>query len=62
MLYNLYRDYLVEQVESYFSSVINLTVYPSLSLSTGQRFASKSGYIAHFDDNKLVAESGRIVP
>ncbi len=62
MLDNLYRDYLVEQVESYLGSVINLTVYPSLGLSTGQRFVSKSGYIAHFDNNKLVAESGRIVP
>jgi hypothetical protein len=41
------------------------TIYPRLSLGSSQRFASKGGYIAHFasvDGDRLVADSGWIVP
>lgn len=41
------------------------TIYPHLSLGPGQRFASKGGYIVRFadaNDDKLIAESGWIVP
>jgi mono/diheme cytochrome c family protein len=41
------------------------TVYPTLTLGPGQRFASKGAYIVHYgeeDDGKLVADSQWIVP
>ncbi len=39
------------------------TVFPRLTLGPGQRFASKGGYIAHFDgDGALVADSAWSVP
>jgi hypothetical protein len=41
------------------------TIYPHLSLGAGQRFSSKGGYIVRFaesNSNKLVDESGWIVP
>jgi hypothetical protein len=41
------------------------TIYPRLSLGPGQRFASKGGYIVRFSegkDEKLIAESGWIIP
>ena len=39
------------------------SIYPHLSLGSGQRFASKGAYIVHYEkDGKLVAESDWIVP
>ena len=41
------------------------TIYPHLSLGSGQRFASKGGYIVRFADgksDKIIAESDWIVP
>lgn len=39
------------------------TIYPHLSLGSGQRFASKGGYIVRFTEgDKLIAESDWIVP
>jgi cytochrome c553 len=63
MLDNLYRDYFVERAEDMLSYGSNSSAYPNLSLSRGQRFASKGAYIAHVDQKgKLVAESEWIVP
>jgi hypothetical protein len=38
------------------------TIYPRLSLGPGQRFASKGGYIAHYVNGNLEAETDWIVP
>jgi cytochrome c553 len=41
------------------------TIYPHLSLGSGQRFASKGGYIVRFSESggdKLIAESAWIIP
>ena len=63
MLDNLYRDYMVERAEDMLSYGSNVSAYPHLSLSRGQRFASKGAYIAHVSANgKLVAESEWLVP
>jgi hypothetical protein len=63
MLDNLYRDYFVERAEDMLSYGSNSSAYPNLSLSRGQRFASKGAYIAHVDQKgKLVADSEWIVP
>lgn len=41
---------------------IGTTIYPHLSLGPTQRFASKGGYIVRFDGDRVVAESGWIIP
>ena len=58
-------DYLVERMEDSIDHRIVTGYYPRLSLGSGQRFASKGGYIVHFADSgstKLVADSSWIVP
>jgi mono/diheme cytochrome c family protein len=53
------------RVRSFQGKNAGTTLYPRLSLGSSQRFASKGGYIAHFagdDSDRLVAESGWIVP
>ena len=63
MLDNLYRDYMVERAEDMLSMGSNVSAYPHLSLSLGQRYASKGAYIARFaPDGKLVPDSEWIVP
>jgi len=59
------RDYLVERTEENLEHRIMTGYYPRLSLSEGQRFASKGGYVARFADAtgaKLVAEHDWVVP
>jgi hypothetical protein len=63
MLDNLYRDYMIERAEDMLSFGSNISAYPHLSLSRGQRYASKGAYIAHVEaDGKLIADSEWIVP
>jgi len=63
MLDNLHRDYMVERAEDMLSAGSNVSPYPHLGLSRGQRFASKGAYIAKLADNgSLVPESEWIVP
>ena len=63
MLDNLYRDYMLERAEDMLSVGSNVSVYPHLSMSRGQRFASKGAYIAGFEkDGSLKAISDWIVP
>jgi hypothetical protein len=65
MLDSFVRDYLVERVETMLSYRVITGYYPRLGLAPGQRFASKGGYLvklAGTTGNKVVAESGWIVP
>jgi hypothetical protein len=43
------RDYLVERIEEMLEHRIVTGYYPRLALAPHQRFASKGGYIVHFD-------------
>jgi hypothetical protein len=52
------RDYLVERMESLLEHRIVTGYYPRLALATGQRFASKGGYIVRWADSA----GTRIVP
>ena len=65
MLDSFVRDYLVERIETMLSERVLTGEYPRLGLAPGQRFASKGGYMVHFadaGDNKLIPDSGWIVP
>lgn len=52
------RDYLIERIEHMMDNALYTSVYPSVTLSPGQRFVSKGAYIAQFsaqDGGKLIA-------
>jgi hypothetical protein len=62
---NFVRDFLVERMESGLAHRIITGYYPRLALASGQRFASKGGYVVHFQDpsgTALVAEGDWTVP
>jgi hypothetical protein len=52
------RDYLIERLQDVLEHRILTGYYPRLALATGQRYASKGGYIVRFADpegNRLAA-------
>ncbi len=58
-------DYLVERIEDMLERRILTGYYPRLTLASGQRFASKGGYIVRFagpDGMRLVADGDWTVP
>jgi hypothetical protein len=59
------RDYLVEKMQDMVEHRILTGYYPRLSLATGQRFASKGGYLARFPEaqgSRLIADHHWLVP
>nr|WP_240980241.1 c-type cytochrome [Ramlibacter agri] len=59
------RDYLVERMQSMLEHRIVTGYYPRLAMATGQRFASKGGYLVHFADgqgSRLLPDQGWKVP
>lgn len=59
------RDYLVERVVDMLGHRILTGYYPRLTLATGQRFASKGGYIVRFTDasgTRVTSETDWNVP
>jgi hypothetical protein len=58
MVDTLGRDYLVERMQEMLEHRIVTGYYPRLGLSTGQRFASKGGYLVRFADG----QGSRVLP
>jgi hypothetical protein len=59
------RELLIERFEDMLSAGINPGRYPRLGLAQGQRFASKGGYVVHFETSEgkpPVADGDWIVP
>lgn len=58
-------DYLIERIEDMIDHRIITGYYPRLALASGQRFASKGGYVVHFsgpEGTRLIADRGWLVP
>ena len=59
------RDYLVERLEDTLAHRIVTGYYPHLGMSTGQRYASKGGYLVHMaapQGTAVVADGDWTVP
>jgi hypothetical protein len=59
------RDYLVEHMEAMLERRVITGYYPHLTLASGQRFASKGGYIVRFaetEGSRVIAGNGWSVP
>ena len=59
------RDYLVERIEEMLEHRVITGYYPRLALAPGQRFASKGGYIVHFESptgTRVIADGDWTVP
>jgi hypothetical protein len=65
MAADLFRDHLVEALETHLGTRLVNGEYPRLSLAVGQRFASKGGYLVQLGDTDsapLVPDGDWIVP
>jgi len=59
------RDYLIERIEDTLAHRIVTGYYPRLVLATGQRFASKGGYMVRFSEpqgTRVIASHEWLVP
>lgn len=54
--FNFSREYLVERIEDMLDDAVTRSVYPRVSLASGQRFASKGAYVVR------VGARGELVP
>jgi hypothetical protein len=65
MVDTLGRDYLIERMQMMLEQRIITGYYPRLALATGQRFASKGGYLVHWvgpTGTRVVADGDWTVP
>jgi hypothetical protein len=65
MLDSYVPDFLIERLEMMVGNQLSTGFFPRLSLATGQRFASKGGYIVKFDPRdhvRLEVEGDWVVP
>jgi hypothetical protein len=59
---HLHRDYMVERLEAIMERSTATGLYPRLALGTGQRFASKTGYLVRFESERLLPVGERVAP